>query len=174
MLHDWGGYGDEAKQVWLADWKAWGLPYCSIYVIAPEGHWPCKIGISVNASKRVRTLQTSHWKMLVVAKCYWAPTVADARKVEQKAHEMLKADDAYLLGEWFDKTPEKAAEVIEFAAMTTGVDLHDEIEEPDIVESIMEQICAERRTNHAVDMAMLYRGRVDGAAINPVTGKFFK
>lgn len=124
------------RQIWMADWKRHSLPYCSIYVIAPDGHWPCKIGISVYARKRINQLQTSHWKRLEVARCFWVGSVFEARRIEKKAHQILKDDGAYLLGEWFDKTPEKAEEVIEFAAMLEGIDLNREIDSPDVLSDI--------------------------------------
>lgn len=122
--------------VWMVDWRKYGLAHCSVYIIAPEGHWPCKVGISTFAKKRVQSLQTSHWKMLAVSRCWWASGVKEARAVEAKTHEMLKADNCYLLGEWFDKTPDKAAEVVEFAAMSVGVDLCDMITQPEIEKEI--------------------------------------
>ena len=120
----------------MVDWKRYGLPYCSIYIVAPDGHWPCKIGISNYARKRLNVLQTSHWKRLEVARCFWAPSVNDARRIEKKAHEILKEGGLYLLGEWFDRTPEKAAEVIEFAALTEGVELSEKVGHPEAAQDI--------------------------------------
>jgi hypothetical protein len=133
-LHNWGK--DPAEQIWLANWKAWGLPYCSVYVIAPEGHWPSKVGISVHARKRVQELQTSHWKRLVVSECYWCPTVKGARAVEKKVHDALKEENVYLLGEWFDKTPAQAAEIVGFTAMVLGVELNGRIEHEGVLRDV--------------------------------------
>jgi len=182
-LVDWSSHSkNDGSHVWLADWKKFGLPYCSIYVIAPEGHWPSKVGISTFARKRVQALQTSHWKMLVVKKCYWAETVADARAVEQKVHSILKEDQAYLLGEWFDKSPTQAAEVIEFAAMALGIVINDKILHDGVSEEVAKVVRSESMTYDAVrfqsDHSVYPRGRefvVDSSPIyHPKTGRKIK
>ena len=173
---------NDRDHVWLADWKKFGLPYCSIYVIAPEGHWPSKIGISTFAKKRVQSLQTSHWKMLVVKKCYWAETVADARAVEQKVHSILKEDQAYLLGEWFDKSPKQAAEVIEFAAMALGIGIDDKILDERVLSEVSKVARSESETYSAIrlqsDFGSYLHGRaftVDSSPIyHPRTGRKIK
>ena len=82
-------------------------------------------------------LQTSHWKRLVVTHCFWTPSVADARKVEKKAHALIKDEpNGFLLGEWFNKKPHEAAEVVQFAALSVNVDLGDTIEDWQVRQSI--------------------------------------
>lgn len=133
-LQDWMREPEDC--VWLADWRAHKLPYCSIYVISPEGSWPSKIGIAVNARSRVIGLQTSHWKRLVVTHCFWARTVSAARKVEKRVHAILKEEGAYLLGEWFDRRPDQAAEVVKFAAMLESVEIGEKIEDDEVLSSV--------------------------------------
>lgn len=106
---------------WLADWRAVGLPYCSVYVIAPLDGWPCKIGISTSAYKRLVQLQTSVWKQLEVKWCGWLPSVKDARSLEKRCHTTLTDTGKWLHGEWFDLRPDKAIELVEFEAALAGV-----------------------------------------------------
>lgn len=140
----------------MADWRKHGLPYCSLYVIAPEGHWPSKIGISTNARKRVVQLQTSHWKMMVVSRCYWVEGVTAARRLEAKVHETLKGMSVYLNGEWFDRSPEQAAEIIEFEAMLMGVELHDTIDDPIVLEAVGRSADAEYARYTSMQSQMAY------------------
>jgi len=127
---------DATKQVWLADWRAVKLPYCSLYVVCPDGSWPCKVGISVNAMRRLIALQTSVWKPLKVSKCYWTRSVAEARKLEKAVHQRLSGDNVWLHGEWFDMRPNAAAEMIEFVSLVEGIELYDKIDNQDVINSI--------------------------------------
>lgn len=125
-----------ATQVWLADWKTHKLPYCTVYIIAPEAHWPCKIGVSTYGRKRLASLQTSHWKRLYVTHSFWCGTIKEATAVEAKAHQMLDEEEVWLLGEWFDKRPDKAAEVVRFSAEVLGIELNDRVEESEPLEEV--------------------------------------
>lgn len=166
-------HDDHAKNVWAVDWKGRGLPHCSIYIIAPDAHWPCKIGISVNPRKRVSTLQTSHWKTLAIPRCFWAETVRDARLIEAKAHQMLKDDNCFLLGEWFDKSPEQAAEVVEFAALSVGAPLHDRITQPDIAADVIREMQDYTR-QYSFTRHMMQFGDGSPREIDYTTGKPFR
>jgi hypothetical protein len=114
------------EQMWRIDWKREGLPYCGVYVISTDSLTPCKVGVSVNPSKRLATLQTSHWRELQVSEYRWCETVADAGRVEKEAHNILRANGKALLGEWFDVRPTEAVEIIEWAALTVGAAIHAE------------------------------------------------
>lgn len=122
--------------VWLVNWKEVGLPYCSIYVVSADNSWPCKIGISTYAEKRVRALQTSVWRPLYVPRCYWAPTVKEAKRLEYAVHKRLTEDSRWLHGEWFDLRPDKAAEMIEFVALVEGIEISDKIEDPELAAQV--------------------------------------
>jgi hypothetical protein len=111
--------------LWKLDWPKLERPYCNIYIVAAEGRWPIKIGIAVAAAKRLSSLQTSHWKPLQIVSVWWCEDSAKARRVEKKAHALLV--EARLSGEWFDRTIEQAADVINFAAMTENVELNEHI-----------------------------------------------
>lgn len=124
------------KYVWLADWKKHRLPYCSVYIVSPDGQWPCKVGISTHAYKRLAGLQTSVWKPLKVMGCYWAKTVHEARALEKAVHKRLSEDSVWLHGEWFDMRPKQAKEMIEFVAMVEGIEIYDEIDNPDVMSDI--------------------------------------
>lgn len=148
FILDRGGlHKDLSEQVWLADWKAAGLPYCSLYIVTPDGNWPCKIGISVNASKRLIGLQTSVWKPLRVAKCYWTATVLQARTLEKAIHKRLTEDNAWLHGEWFAMRPDKATDVVEFVALVEGIELYDKIDNPKVMAAIESEVDKCRRND---------------------------
>lgn len=123
-------------QVWLADWRAHKLPYCSLYVVAPDGQWPCKVGISVNPYKRLIGLQTSVWKPLKVMRCYWTNSVAEARALEKAVHLRLSDDNVWLHGEWFDMRPKAATEMIEFVSLVEGIEIFDKIDNEEVINSI--------------------------------------
>lgn len=124
---DFGPGRDVSDMVWLADWRAMRLPYCSVYVIAPMDGWPCKIGVSTNPSKRVNTLQTACWKQLHVAWCCFVGTVNAASKLEKQCHSALSDQGKWLHGEWFDMRPDKASELVMFEAVLAGIEYHTEL-----------------------------------------------
>lgn len=126
----------DKENLWLVDWRDYGLPHCSIYVVAADNRWPCKIGISTYPGKRVRSLQTSVWRPLHVAKCYWAPTVKEARRLEMAVHRRLTEESRWLHGEWFDMHPDKASEMIEFVSLVEGVDISNEIPDASIAKDV--------------------------------------
>lgn len=107
---------------WMADWRAIGLPYCSVYVVAPIDGWPCKIGISTNPMKRVSALQTASWKQLEVAWCCFVESVNVAKALERRSHDALTQQSLWLHGEWFDLRPDKAKELVAFEAALAGVE----------------------------------------------------
>lgn len=115
------------RHLWRINWKAEGLPYCGVYAISPDNRWPTKIGVSIAPAKRVVELQTASWKRLDVAEYAYCESFKEARAVEKKAHEMLAADGAALHGEWFDIKPDKAMEVVRFAANTLNIGLRTDI-----------------------------------------------
>lgn len=125
--------GDAAHNVWLADWKKHGLPYCTVYVISPDNNWPCKVGISVAPRKRITSLQVSCWRPLKVDYSVWCPTIAEARALENAMHEVLTEDGKWLSGEWFDMRAEHALDLLHFKASVCGIECHDTIKEPIIV-----------------------------------------
>lgn len=111
------------SELWRINWKREGYPYCGIYVISPDNRWPSKIGISQNPAKRVIELQVACWRKLDIAEYCFAADMAAARLVEQKSHEILIESDRLMQGEWFDMRPDKAMDVIKFAALKVGVEL---------------------------------------------------
>ncbi len=120
-----GPQGDLSKEVWMADWRAMRLPYCSIYVVAPVDGWPCKVGISTNPMKRVSSLQTACWKQLEVAWCGFLGTVKQAAALESRAHKSLTEQSLWLHGEWFDLRVTDAKDLIGFEADMAGLEMHD-------------------------------------------------
>lgn len=135
----WGRDYDVSDMVWWADWKKVGLPYCTIYVIGPIDGWPCKIGISTCALRRINSLQTSVWKQLEVKWCAWAPTVNAARKVEAQAHRTLTDMAKWLHGEWFDLRPDKAIELVQFEAELLGVPIETRLPDGPATEYVQDE-----------------------------------
>lgn len=169
-LHDWERPAEE--YVWLVNWPAYSLPYCSLYVIAPDGHWPSKVGISTRPEKRVQELQTAHWKALSVAQCFWTPNIRDARCLESKIHETLAGDGAYLLGEWFDKSAKETVDIIKFCALVVGVEINETVSEPEVLEDLSRRVQAERSRYNSVRAQTLTGGKqAKGPVINSQTGR---
>ena len=136
-----GGYiAKPEKHVWLVDWRRYKLPYCSIYVVSPDGNWPCKVGISTNPYKRLISLQTSVWKPLKVIGCYWAKTVKEAREVEKQVHKRLSEDNVWLHGEWFDMRPKDAKEMIEFVSAVEGLEINDTIDNEEVIQDLRAEL----------------------------------
>ena len=123
--------------VWDIDWRNFGTERCSVYVVAAEGRWPCKIGIAVYPAKRLSTIQTSHWKKMELVRAVWCHNAQEARAVEQKAHTILREDHRGLMGEWFDRSPEQCLDVINFAAIALGIEVFDTV--PDDARQYMEE-----------------------------------
>lgn len=128
------------NHVWLVDWKSYKLPYCSLYIVSPDGNWPCKVGISCNPYKRLLSLQTSVWKPLKVVHCYWLESVKEARRLEKEVHARLTADNVWLHGEWFDMRPRNAREMVEFVAAVEGIEINEKIDNPEVIEDIRLEI----------------------------------
>lgn len=122
-----GGSAPLASLVWLADWRAIRVPYCSIYVIAPADGWPCKIGISTAPRKRVAGLQTACWKQLDVKWCGFLANVQQAKELERRAHRALTDQAKWLHGEWFDLRPDKAVDLVQFEAALGGMEVQTEL-----------------------------------------------
>lgn len=124
------GAGEPHRHVWLADWREAKLPHCTLYLISPDNDWPCKVGVSTSARKRLTALQTSVWRPIKVDYSVWCRTVAEAKALEKALHATLTEDGKWMHGEWFDMRPNDAIDLISFKAMVMGIEcfdvLHDE------------------------------------------------
>lgn len=118
---------------WLADFSG-DDPRCFIYVIAPEGKWPVKVGISKSPRRRLSDLQGANWKRLKVEVCAWAETKTSAFALEQYVHSDYSDRGKWLLGEWIDARPDDAKERIEWAAMALNIGVNFGIPEDKISE----------------------------------------
>lgn len=108
--------------LWLVDFKSLNsLRYC-VYVIAPDGKWPVKVGISHSPRSRLATLQVGNWKRLEVAYCFWVESMADALLIEREVHKDYADQNKWLLGEWIDARPQEARERIEWAALSLSIE----------------------------------------------------
>jgi hypothetical protein len=105
---------------WLATFGE-GDDRCFVYVIAPEGKWPVKVGISSNPKSRLFSLQGANWKRLRVEHCCWTATRAQALAIEKYLHAEFAEGGKWLLGEWVDARPDEAKERIEWASMTLSI-----------------------------------------------------
>lgn len=122
------------RQVWLADWKKFGIQRTSIYVISTDNNWPCKIGVSNYGYKRMCELQVSVWRTLKVDYSAFAPSRGDAYRLEKEIHAELA--DKWLNGEWFDMRPNEVIDLIKFKACVLGIEIGDEVENPEIIADI--------------------------------------
>lgn len=125
--------------LWLVDWRSLGSQKYCVYVIAPDGQWPVKIGISHSPRARLANLQSGNWKRLEVSHCFWTESEADARAVEQAVHRDYSEQKKWLLGEWVDTRPAEAKERVEWAALILGVNVGTTIPE-EAVASIKRRI----------------------------------
>lgn len=128
--------GDAAANVWLADWRAYRLARCTLYLVSPDCHWPCKVGISANGRQRVSQIQMNVWRPVKCDYSVWCHSTADARRLEKALHEELTADGKWLTGEWFDMRAGDARELVAFKASVLGIEAFDRIEEPEIIADI--------------------------------------
>lgn len=142
--------------LWLADWKEFNLPYCSLYVISTDGEWPCKIGVSVSPYRRVMSIQTSVWRPLSVSHCVFTPSVDDAKKLEKAVHRRLSEDSRWLHGEWFDLKPKQALEMVEFVAMIEGIEISYEPEEGEVMRYLEDEVREWRHGLSAVERRDVY------------------
>lgn len=127
--------------LWLVDWRSLKSERCCVYVIAPDGQWPVKVGISHAPRSRLLSLQVGNWKRLEVAACYWTHSVADALLLEREVHRDYSQQEKWLLGEWIDARPNEAAEKIQWAAMILSIDISDAVP-ADAMDSISQRIDA--------------------------------
>ena len=141
---DFGPGRDVSDLLWLADWRAMKLPFCSVYIVSPLDGWPCKIGISTSPQKRVAGLQTACWKQLRVAWSGYLPNIQQAKGLEQKAHQSLTDQSLWLHGEWFDLRPDKAQELVSFEAMMMGLDLKTVLEEGSEERAFVQEVYSRR------------------------------
>lgn len=125
--------GAPERNVWLADWKKYGLPYCTLYLISPDNDWPCKVGISAAPRKRVTNLQTALWRPLKVDYSVWCRTREQARELERGIHETLDEDGRWMMGEWFDMKARDAVELVHFKAAVLGVECFETLPDGEIV-----------------------------------------
>jgi hypothetical protein len=128
--------GDPSRHVWLADWRRFSKPYCTLYVVSTDSNWPCKIGISNNPARRVNEIQISVWKQVKVDYSVWCNSSSDARLLEKAMHKELNADGRRLRGEWFDIHPERVVDLIKFKAAVIGVECSDRVYDEEIVQDI--------------------------------------
>ena len=125
---------------WLATFGD-GDDRCFVYVIAPEGKWPVKVGISSNPKKRLFALQGANWKRLRVEHCCWTATRADAFAIEKYLHAEFADGGKWLLGEWVDARPDEAKERIEWAALALSINVSFDIP-TDKIEEVQKRINA--------------------------------
>lgn len=128
---EWLKWGIQRPQpedaLWLVDWRSIGSDKYCIYVIAPDGNWPVKIGVSHAPRARLSSLQVGNWKRLEVAKCFWVNSREDALAIEREVHRDYSEAKKWLLGEWVDTRPAEARERIEWAALILGVEISHEV-----------------------------------------------
>ncbi|ATQ77891.1 hypothetical protein CR152_27850 [Massilia violaceinigra] len=95
---------------------------CFVYIVH-EVLQPgvCKIGVALNAARRVSHLQVGTWRDLVLAESFLCPTEEAAHLVEREVHLALK--EYHCRGEWFAVTPDFAANAVRSAAARANANL---------------------------------------------------
>lgn len=146
--------------LWRVDWKAYGYPYCGIYAVSPDNRWPTKIGISTIPSQRVAALQTACWRRLDIAAYVYCDSVKDARAVEQKTHKILSDDAKIMNGEWFDIKPDKAMEVVSFAAATLGIEIRNDVPDEKIAKLLYTFTNGRERAKIELEVNRDYRNTI--------------
>ena len=90
-----------------------------LYVIAAQPEGPCKIGITNDVVKRLRTLQTGHPETLQVY--HSEPIHVDhVRGTEKILHQEMNYKR--VRGEWFNMTVQEASDLVTFFAIRYGED----------------------------------------------------
>jgi len=85
--------------------------YIAASFAAGELWGPCKIGISHDPSHRVEELQRATFEDLRLAKIFKFPNQEIAREVERCVHFLQRKKR--IRGEWFDLSPQFAADFVE-------------------------------------------------------------
>lgn len=75
-----------------------------LYVIS-AGTDAYKIGISRFPKKRIKEIQASNHKKLILDAVYYIGSKKEAERVEMIIHTRLKQDGFHLIGEWFKYKP---------------------------------------------------------------------
>ena len=88
-----------------------------VYVIAARPEGPCKIGFSVNPTKRLRQLQTGHPEILRIHHVQGFEEKR-AKLIERIIHRTISYKRQ--TGEWFDLSVEDAVAEVEFALIRYG------------------------------------------------------
>ena len=87
----------------------------SIYIIAHDGDpptGPIKIGVSRDVAARLKGIQTSNPRPLMVYKTIELHQRSLSELFEQEAHKTLRDRGDALVGEWFDVEPKVAAALL--------------------------------------------------------------
>lgn len=107
--------------VWVVDWKSVGTTRCHLYIIGPAEQQPVKVGVSVDALKRLCGIQTGNWHPLYVLRSAWVDTVRQAIMLERATHEHLR--DKHMSGEWFNINAHMAFDAVKHVADKKGIEL---------------------------------------------------
>jgi hypothetical protein len=95
--------------------------YACVYAVGPSGGRPLRVGWSKKLPFRMKELQAGYWKELQLHHIAW--TVGDmlAIRVFNEVAAMFDKASRRLTGDWFDVTPEFAAQAIRLASDKLGV-----------------------------------------------------
>jgi hypothetical protein len=72
---------------------------------------PCKIGVTTDVKKRLKTIQTSCPNKIILYRRFWFPNMKSARTIEGGFHATQK--HLKTNGEWFNIPPETASQIIQ-------------------------------------------------------------
>lgn len=114
------------RAIQAAGQSLYGDDNTCVYVLEAEGTHTVKVGTSKDPYFRWKTMQTGSHNNLVL---YWVGRVPPemGRKVEQAAHEILKAQKRHQRGEWFNCSAAYARGVVLTAGNNLGVSVKDDM-----------------------------------------------
>lgn len=97
------------------------LKYACVYAAGPVGGRPLRIGASTNLLKRIECLQPGSWKELMVHHVIWTANDVLASRIAADTAALLDKSNRRMTGDWFDVTPELAAQAIRIVAEKAGI-----------------------------------------------------
>jgi hypothetical protein len=95
--------------------------YACVYAVGPVGGRPLRLGWSKQLQDRMREIQAGYWKQFSIHEVTW--TVGDmlSIRVFNEVTAMFDKASRRLTGDWFDVTPEFAAQAIRLASDKLGI-----------------------------------------------------
>ena len=98
-----------------------GLQYACVYAGCPLGGRPLRVGWSKQLQDRMKDLQLGCWKELQIHDVVWTLGDVLAPRIFNDTVTLFDKASRRLTGDWFDVTPEFAAQAIRLASDKLGI-----------------------------------------------------